>query len=122
MREAAMTDSPMRHLATAVRQHGLVRFVEHFKAQFPDCHLKDLVVDEVDANRGMMVDGQRVVNFGSDSFLGLDQDPRVQEAVVRGVQRWGTHNGASRAFSCVRANAEAEDRIAAWLGTEAALI
>lgn len=117
-----MTDSPMKQLVHAVRQHGLVRFVEHFKELFPDCHLKDLVVDEVDAQRGMVVDGQRVVNFGSDSFLGLDQDVRVQESIIRGVKKWGTHNGASRAFACVRANAEAEDKIAAWLGTEASLI
>src|SRR5262249_41220285 len=51
-----------------------------------------------------------------------DQDPRVQEALVRGVRRWGTHNGASRAFSCVRANDEAEARLAAWLGIEEVLI
>jgi glycine C-acetyltransferase len=70
----------------------------------------------------MVVDGHRVVNFGSDSFLGLDQDPRVQEAIIRGIEKWGTHNGASRAFSCVRANADAEDKLAAWLGTEATLI
>jgi glycine C-acetyltransferase len=117
-----MKDAPMQRLAQAVRQHGLVRFVEHFKAQFPTCHLKDIVVDEMDANRGMVVNGHRVVNFGSDSFLGLDQDPRVQEAVVRGTLQWGTHNGASRAFASVRANAQAEDKLAAWLGTEAALI
>ena len=66
--------------------------------------------------------GQRVINFGSDSFLGLDQDPRVQDAVIEASRRWGTHNGASRAFSCVRSNDEAEEKIAAWLGTEAALI
>ena len=63
-----------------------------------------------------------VINFGSDSFLGLDQDPRVQEALRRGISKWGTHNGASRAFSSVRANIEAEEKLAAWLGTEAALI
>jgi glycine C-acetyltransferase len=117
-----MTEQPMQLLAQAMRQHGLVRFVEHFAERFPHCHLKDLVVDEVDANRGMVVNGHRVVNFGSDSFLGLDQDPRVQEAVIRGVKRWGTHNGASRAFSCVKSNDEAEEKIAAWLGTESALI
>ena len=66
--------------------------------------------------------GKKVVNFGSDSFLGLDQDPRVQEALRRGIRRWGTHNGASRAFSSVRANTEAEEKLAAWLGTEATLI
>src|SRR5580765_6760265 len=117
-----MTDLPMNLLNRAMRQHGLVRFVEHFAEQFPDCHLKDLVVDEIDDQRGMTVDGQRVINFGSDSFLGLDQDPRVQDAIIQGVKRWGTHNGASRAFSSVRSNDEAEEKIAAWLGTEAALI
>ncbi len=117
-----MKDAPMQKLAQAVRQHGLVRFVEHFAELFPDCHLKDVVVDEMDAHRGMVVNGHRVVNFGSDSFLGLDQDERVKESVVRGIAKWGTHNGASRAFSSVRANTDAEDRIAAWLGTEAALI
>jgi 7-keto-8-aminopelargonate synthetase-like enzyme len=119
---AGMSQPPMQLLAQAMRQHGLVRFIEHFAERFPQCHLKDLVVDEVDAHRGMLVNGHWVINFGSDSFLGLDQDPRVQEAVVRGVKRWGTHNGASRAFSCVRSNDEAEERIATWLGTEAALI
>jgi 7-keto-8-aminopelargonate synthetase-like enzyme len=117
-----MNDTPMQKLAQAVRQHGLVRFVEHFQQLFPDCHLKDMVVDEVDAHRGMVVAGHRVINFGCDSFLGLDQDARVKEALIRGVQKWGTHNGASRAFSSVRANAEAEEKLAAWLGTEATLI
>ncbi|HJT78114.1 MAG TPA: pyridoxal phosphate-dependent aminotransferase family protein [Gemmataceae bacterium] len=117
-----MTNLPMSKLAAALRQNGLVRFVEHFEALFPDNHLKDLIVDEIGPHREMRVNGQTVINFGSDSFLGLDQDPRVQEAVIRGVQKWGTHNGASRAFASVRANAEAEDRLAAWLGTEAALI
>jgi 7-keto-8-aminopelargonate synthetase-like enzyme len=112
----------MDHLARAMRQHGLVRFVEHFAEQFPTSHLKDLVVDEAGPNRMIKVDGHRVANFGSDSFLGLDQDPRVQAAIRRGIARWGTHNGASRAFACVRANAEAEEKLAAWLRTEATLI
>jgi 7-keto-8-aminopelargonate synthetase-like enzyme len=112
----------MQKLTQAMRQHGLVRFIEHYAARFPTRHLKDLIVDEMGADRTMRVDGQEVVNFGSDSFLGLDQDPRVKEAVIRGTRKWGTHNGASRAFSSVRANAEAEDKLAAWLGTEAVLI
>jgi 7-keto-8-aminopelargonate synthetase-like enzyme len=41
---------------------------------------------------------------------------------VQGIARWGTHNGASRAFASVQANIEAEDKLAQWLGTEAALI
>jgi 7-keto-8-aminopelargonate synthetase-like enzyme len=113
---------PMQQLAKALRQNGLIRFIEHFAALFPETHLKDLIVEELGPNREMQVNGRAVINFGSDSFLGLDQDPRVAEALVRGVQRWGTHNGASRAFSSVRANALAEEKLASWLGTEAVLI
>jgi 7-keto-8-aminopelargonate synthetase-like enzyme len=117
-----MSESPMQKLAQAMRQHGLVRFVEHFAELFPHCHLKDLVVDELGPNREMAVNGHRVINFGSDSFLGLDQDERVKQAIVQAIQRWGTHNGASRAFASVRANEQAEQKLAAWLGTEATLI
>jgi 7-keto-8-aminopelargonate synthetase-like enzyme len=112
----------MSNLHQAVRQHGLVRFVEHYAHEFPDDHLKDLVVDGLGRHREMDVQGRRVINFGSDSFLGLDQDPRVHEALVRGIHRWGAHNGASRAFASVRANELAEEKLAAWLGTEAVLI
>jgi 7-keto-8-aminopelargonate synthetase-like enzyme len=112
----------MQQLASALRQNGLIRFIEHFAELFPTTHMKDMVVDRVGLNRIIEVDGKKVVNFGSDSFLGLDQDPRVQDALRRGIRRWGTHNGASRAFSSVRANTEAEDKLAQWLGTEATLI
>ncbi len=117
-----MSDSPMQNLALALRQHGLVRFMEHYAREFPDAHLKDLVVDHLGSHREMEVGGRRVLNFGSDSFLGLDQDPRVQAAIVSGVQRWGAHNGASRMFASVRSNEVAEEKLASWLGTEAALI
>jgi glycine C-acetyltransferase len=112
----------MQQLAKALRQNGLIRFIEHFAELFPTAHLKDLVVDRIGENRIIEMSGKTVVNFGSDSFLGLDQDPRVQDALRRGIDRWGTHNGASRAFSSVRANIDAEEKLAAWLGTEATLI
>jgi 7-keto-8-aminopelargonate synthetase-like enzyme len=46
----------------------------------------------------------------------------VREAVERGVRDWGTHNGSSRAFSSVEPNVRAEVKIAAWLGTESAIV
>jgi len=112
----------MQRLAKVLRQNGLIRFLEHFAEMFPDSHLKDLVVDDSGPNRQITIAGKQIVNFGSDSFLGLDQDPRVQQSLIQGVNKWGTHNGASRAFASVRANIEAEEKIARWLGTEAALI
>ena len=113
-----MTNPPMRQLVQALRQNGLIRFIEHFAAQFPDTHMKDMVTEDSRPDRTVLINGVRVVNFGSDSFLGLDQDPRVQEAVARGTRQWGTHNGASRAFASVRANVEAEEKLARWLGEQ----
>lgn len=113
---------PIQNLYQSLRRNGVVRFMEHFQTMFPDSHMKDLVVDEAGPGREIVIGGRRVINFGSDSFLGLDRDPRVQEAIVHGIEKWGTHNGTSRAFSSVRANVEAEEKIAAWLGMDAALI
>jgi 7-keto-8-aminopelargonate synthetase-like enzyme len=112
----------MQKLARAMGQHGLVRFLERMNDLCPTDHLKDLVVEEMGADRTAVIDGRRVTNFGSDSFLGLDRHPRVQQALIQGLRKWGTHNGCSRAFASVQANARAEDELAAWLGTEAVLI
>jgi 7-keto-8-aminopelargonate synthetase-like enzyme len=113
---------PMRRLAETLKRSSIVRFLDHFAQLYPQSHMKDLVVDELGPGRELLVNGHRVINFGSDSFLGLDQDSRVREALERGVQTWGTHNGSSRAFSSVRANDQAEERLARWLGTESVLI
>jgi 7-keto-8-aminopelargonate synthetase-like enzyme len=113
---------PIQNLYQSLRKNGVARFMEHFEALFPNAHMKDLVMDAAGPGREAVMAGRRVINFGSDSFLGLDQDPRIKAAIIRGVEKWGTHNGTSRAFSSVRANIEAEEKIAAWLGTEAALI
>lgn len=97
------------------------RFLVSAHERYQGIHLKDLVVDELDDQRRMRVDGRTVVNFGSDSFLGLDRDPRVQAAIRDGL-RWGTHNGASRVFYSVATAAEAERRLARWLGVDDTLI
>jgi 7-keto-8-aminopelargonate synthetase-like enzyme len=112
----------MQQLTCALRKNSLIRFLEHFAELYPTAHMKDMIVEWVGAHRQIQINGRKVINFGSDSFLGLDQDPRVQEAIRSGVQTWGAHNGASRAFASVRANVEAEEKLAAWLGTEATLI
>jgi glycine C-acetyltransferase len=113
---------PIDDLDRSLRRTGVARFVEHFQSLFPDEHMKDLVVDATGPGREVEILGRRVINFGSDSFLGLDRDPRVHGAIVRGLAKWGSHNGSSRMFTSVRANIEAEEKIAAWLGMETALI
>jgi 7-keto-8-aminopelargonate synthetase-like enzyme len=100
----------------------MTRFFRRLFDDFPDLLMKDQTVDEIGSDRAIRLGGRWVTNFGSDSFLGLDQDPRVKGAVERGVRAWGSHNGGSRAFSSIEPNVRAERKIAHWMGTEAALI
>lgn len=113
---------PIISLVEGLRQSKLVRFCHQLNQRSNGTHLKELPVAAVGPQREMRAGEHELVNFGFDSFLGLDQHPRVSEALVRGAQRWGTQFGASRAFAVCQAEVELEARIARWMGTEAALI
>ena len=69
--------APMDELSRAIRSSNMIRFFTRAAEQFADIHLKELTVEEVGPNREMVVGGHQLINFGFDSFLGLDQDPRV---------------------------------------------
>jgi glycine C-acetyltransferase len=114
--------TPLQNLANGLQQSKLVRFYQYATERFGDIHLKELCVSVVGPHREMQVDGHELVNFGFDSFLGLDQDPRVKDALARGAQQWGTQFGASRAFASCGVEVELESKIASWMGTEAAVI
>jgi 7-keto-8-aminopelargonate synthetase-like enzyme len=105
-----------------LRHDRVARLFLALHERFGDEHLKDLVAEDMDDERNIRFSGRTVVNFGSDSFLGLDRDPRVQAALVRGMKKWGTHNGASRVFYSVEACTAAEQRLARWLGVPDTLI
>ncbi len=116
------TVSSLAALTERLFDDGFSHFLLSVRDQYPDVHLKDLVAQDLDGRRRIRFGCHTVVNFRSDSFLGLDQDPRVQEALIAGVRRWGTHNGSSRAFCSVEANIEAEKRLASWLHVEDTLL
>src|SRR5437868_6834131 len=114
--------TPMDELSRALRSSNLVRFFDRAVQQYADIHLKELNIEYAGPNREMVVGGHELINFGFDSFLGLDQDPRVIAALTRGAKQWGTQFGASRAFASCGVEVELEQKIARWMGTEAALI
>ena len=113
---------PLDRLIGSLSRTGMTRFFQRLFADYPDLLMKDQTVEAIRPDRTFQLGGRWVTNFGSDSFLGLDQDPRVRGAIEKGVRDWGSHNGSSRAFSSVAPNVRAEEKIAAWLGTESALI
>jgi glycine C-acetyltransferase/8-amino-7-oxononanoate synthase len=70
----------------------------------------------------LALDGQSLVNFSSNDYLGLAAHPLVREAMIRAVEIHGAGAGASRLICGTRdAHADLEETLAAFKGTEAAL-
>ena len=64
-----------------------------------------------------------VISFASNDYLGLTQHPAVKEAARDAVDRWGTGSGAARLVVGSRpVHSRLEEALAAWKGTEAALL
>jgi 7-keto-8-aminopelargonate synthetase-like enzyme len=48
--------------------------------------------------RTIAIDGNTMLNFGSCSYLGLELDPRMRDAVINAVTRYGTQFSSSRTY------------------------
>ncbi len=71
----------------------------------------------------VILDGRETILLCSNNYLGLANHPLLKEAAIRAVERYGTSSGASRLVSGTMELHEAlERRIAAFKGTEAALV
>ncbi len=69
------------------------------------------------------VDGRSVVTFASNDYLGLTHHPAVVAAAHAALDRWGAGSGASRLVVGSRPlHTELEAELAAWKGTDAALL
>jgi 7-keto-8-aminopelargonate synthetase-like enzyme len=70
------------------------------------------VEDDVLDGRHITVHGQRLVNFGSCSYLGLETDPRMKAAVRDAVDRYGTQFSSSRTYASAPLYREVEQELA----------
>lgn len=68
------------------------------------------------------VDGRSLLNFSSNDYLGLANDPLLIEAAAKGARDFGAGSGASRLIcGSLRVHHELEEALAGFKGTEAAL-
>ncbi len=72
--------------------------------------------DEVLDGRTVVLDGRRQINFGSCSYLGLELDPRMRQAVCDAVMRYGTQFSSSRAYLSSPQYAELEALLGEMFG------
>lgn len=69
------------------------------------------------------MNGKEVVNLSSNNYLGLANHPKVKEAALEAIKRWGVGAGAVRWIGgTMSVHKELEDRLASFKHTEAVLV
>ena len=79
---------------------------------------------EIGSAQGSIVDlvGKRLINFSSNDYLGLANDPRLRDAATAAISEFGVGAGASRLISGTQSpHLQLESALAKWKGTQAAL-
>ena len=90
-------------------------------AQADQLRSRRLVESAQDAS--MIIDGQRVLSFASNDYLGLANHPRVVEAAMRAMKRYGLGAGASHMVTGhYKLHEELEGRLASFVGLPKALL
>ena len=69
------------------------------------------------------IEGRKIIMAGSNNYLGLTAHPRVKQASIDAVKRFGTGCSGSRYLTgTLTLHNELEERLAAFLGKEACLL
>jgi 8-amino-7-oxononanoate synthase len=70
-----------------------------------------------------MLEGRRVLMFGSNNYLGLTTHPKVREAAREAINRYGTSMTGSRLVNgSMKLHEEFEHKLAEFFGKESALV
>jgi 8-amino-7-oxononanoate synthase len=71
----------------------------------------------------VMVDGKKMIMIGSNNYLGLTSHPKVKEAAIEAVRKFGSGCSGSRFLNgTLELHEELEDRLAKFMKKEAALV
>ncbi len=70
----------------------------------------------------VLVNGKKMIMLGSNSYMGLTDDPRVKEAAIKAVEKYGTGCAGSRFLNgTLDIHIELEERLAAFVEKDEAL-
>lgn len=71
----------------------------------------------------VIINGKKVLMFGSNSYLGLTNDQRLKDAAIEAVKKYGTGCAGSRFLNgTLDIHENLEKRIAAWIGKPEAIM
>src|SRR3989442_6969331 len=101
-------EQELRQRLATIREQGLYRELRRINSpQLP--HIQ--------------IEGQFLLNFSSNDYLGLANDPLLKLPAIKGIERYGAGSGASRLVcGSLAPHHELEQALAAFKGAEAALV
>ena len=80
-------------------------------------------VIESDQDTEVMINGKKVLMFGSNSYLGLTNHPAIKKASIAAVNKYGCGCAGSRFLNgTLDIHLELENKLAEFVGKEAALV
>ena len=80
-------------------------------------------VIESDQDTEVIINGKTVLMFGSNSYLGLTNHPKIKEAAIAATQKYGTGCAGSRFLNgTLDLHIELEKKLAEFVGKEDAII
>jgi len=107
MKPADSLDGELSRRLAALREQGLYRELRR--------------VDSPQSAR-IQIGGRTLLNFGSNNYLGLANEPALKDAAVKAIERFGTGAGASRLVcGSMTPHHELDEALAAFKCSEAAL-
>lgn len=78
---------------------------------------------ESDQDTEVIISGKKVLMFGSNAYLGLTNHPKVKEAAIDAIKKYGTGCAGSRFLNgTLDLHIELEKRLAEFVGKEEAII
>lgn len=78
---------------------------------------------ESDQDTEVMINGKKVLMFGSNSYLGLTNHPKIKEAAIEAIKKYGTGCAGSRFLNgTLDMHTQLERRLAKFVGKEEAII
>jgi glycine C-acetyltransferase len=109
--------------ATAARARNPLAFLEGEIAELQAKGLyRRLRVVESEQKSRCVIDGREVITLSSNNYLGLNTHPRLRQAAIDAVERFGAGSGAVRTIAgTMSLHEELEARLAEFKHVEAAL-
>lgn len=112
----------MEKALSPTRGDRLMRVFKRIASNMHDAGLSRQFIDDGDfSGDSIVLDGNRMLNFGLCSYLGLGDDARLKEAAKDAIDRYGTSYSSSIAYTAVPLYRDLRERMRELFDSEVVL-